>query len=71
MTYEYKCDSCGTVFEINATVAEKARGLRPECPICASPEATQVYSSMALFSRSRSGGGTPPCCGPGSGSGRC
>ena len=71
MTYEYRCDSCETVFEIKATVAEKTRGLRLECPTCGSPQATQVYRSMAVLSRSGSGGGAPPYCGPGSEAGCC
>jgi len=71
MTYEYKCDRCGKEFEVKATIAEKTRGLRLECPACGSPKATQIFTSMALFSRSGSGGGTPPYCGPGSGAGCC
>ena len=71
MTYEYRCDSCGTEFEIKATIAEKTRGLRLECPNCGSVKATQIYTSMAVFPRSGSGGGTPPNCGPGSGAGCC
>ena len=71
MTYEYKCDLCGASFEIRATITEKASGLRFECPKCGSPKATQIYTSMAVVSRPGSGGGTPPCCGPGSGAGCC
>ena len=71
MTYEYKCDHCGTLFEIRATVAEKTRGLRLECPTCGNANATQVYTSMNVLTRS-SGGGVPPrFCGPGSGAGCC
>jgi len=67
VTYEYQCDTCGKQFEIKATVAEKKRGLRLECPACGSTQATQVYSSMSVITRSPGGG----FCGPGSGPGCC
>ena len=67
MTYEYRC---GKLYEVRATVAEKSRGLRPECPACGSPEVTQTYTSMNVVTRS--GGGVPPgFCGPGPGAGCC
>ena len=67
MTYEYDCDTCGKRFEIKATVAEKRRGLRLECPACGGTQAIQVYSSMSVITRSPGGG----FCGPGSGAGCC
>ena len=72
MTYEYECDDCGRVFEIRATIAEKERGLRVECPQCGSTKATQVFTAVNVITRSASGSGAPPpFCGPRSGAGCC
>lgn len=70
MTYEYKCDVCGALLEIRATIAEKERGLRVECPACGGTKATQVFTAVNVLSRSGRGGG-PPFCGPDSGAGCC
>lgn len=67
MTYEYRCDDCGALMEIRATMAEKARGLRVTCPACGSARATQVFTSVNVFTRSAAGGDAPPFCGPGAG----
>ncbi|MCL4845124.1 MAG: zinc ribbon domain-containing protein [Acidobacteria bacterium] len=69
MTYEYQCDACGSAFEVRATIAEKARGLRPVCPRCGSEAVTQVHTAVNVLTRSGGGSG-PSCCGPRSG-GRC
>jgi putative FmdB family regulatory protein len=71
LTYEYKCDECGALLEIRATIAEKERGLRVECPACGSTRVTQVFTAANVLTRSGRGGGPPPCCGRGSGSGCC
>lgn len=71
MTYEYRCDRCGKVYDVRATVAEKSRGLKLECPACGSAQATQVYTSMTVLTRSGGGGVPPGFCGPGSGAGCC
>ncbi len=71
MTYEYKCDRCGAVFEVRATLAEKERGLRVECPTCGSQKATQVFTTVNVLIRSGRGGATPPGCGVGFRTGCC
>lgn len=70
MTYEFRCDRCGQRFEVRATVAEKTKGLDLKCPACGSSAATQVYTSIAVFS----GGGAsrgPTGCGGGPQTGCC
>lgn len=71
MTYEYECNDCGRRYEIKATISEKERGLRLDCPKCHSARATQVLSSVNMMTGSRGGGAAPPFCGPGSGAGCC
>lgn len=71
MTYEYKCDVCGALLEIRASITEKERGLQVECPACGSNRVTQVFTSVNVLTRSGRGGTLPPGCGPGSGAGCC
>ncbi|GAO01254.1 zinc ribbon domain-containing protein [Anaeromyxobacter sp. PSR-1] len=71
MIYEFQCKDCGAAFEVQATVAEKQRGLRVMCPSCGSPRADQVLSSFAVTKRSGRVGGPPRGCGPGAGGGCC
>lgn len=72
MTYEYKCDVCGAMLEIRATIAEKERGLQVECPACGGAKVTQVFTTVNVITRSARGSGAPPpFCGPGSRAGCC
>jgi len=69
MIYAYHCEECGTEFTVRATLAEKERGLTPQCPACGSREVSQDFASVGIV---RSGGGGPAsCCGPGAGRGYC
>ncbi len=75
MVYEYRCRDCGTGFEVQATMEEKAKGLKPTCPNCSSENTAQVFSSIGIFRRtaatSASGTGGLASCGPNPGSGCC
>ncbi len=71
MTYEYKCNDCGSLLEIRATIAEKERGITVECPGCGSTNTTQVFTAVNVITRSARASGAPPYCGPGSGAGCC
>lgn len=31
-SYDFICRECGTLFEVQATFAEKSAGLNPDCP---------------------------------------
>jgi putative FmdB family regulatory protein len=70
--YVYKCQQCGTVFEVQATFKEKENGLTPECPQCQSIHARQQITSGLLLQR-RDLGAAPslPSCGPNAGPGCC
>jgi putative FmdB family regulatory protein len=50
MIYEYRCDSCNHVFDVQATLAEKEQGLFPSCPDCNSRETSQVFSAPGILS---------------------
>ncbi|MDQ7796724.1 MAG: zinc ribbon domain-containing protein [Spirochaetia bacterium] len=72
MVYEYRCRDCETVFEVQATMEEKAKGLNPVCPNCASKNTAQVFSSIGIFRRTAAGSaGGAFSCGPNPGSGCC
>jgi len=69
--YEYFCQECEENFEIKATLQEKERGLKVNCPICGSNKAIQVFGGIAIFSKGAGRGsfssmpGCGPVCGPG------
>jgi len=71
-TYEYFCQACERKFDVNATVQEKEKGLRVDCPNCGSAKTVQILGKFYTFSRSKGSssdfGGrcgpnpTPGCC---------
>ncbi|MGC8777196.1 MAG: FmdB family zinc ribbon protein [Candidatus Caldatribacteriaceae bacterium] len=66
-TYEYRCDQCGYVTEVQASLAEKEKGLDLTCPHCGSKSLTQVFGGFLLGcspkgGRSGSHGGGCSCC---------
>ncbi len=69
--YDYRCDQCGTVFEVRATIKEKEAGLEPVCPECQSPRARQVIRASLAVLSGKSGGSAAPSCGPDCGPGCC
>lgn len=73
MIYDYKCTQCGETFEVWATLAEKEKGLRPECPKCSSKNTRQMMSAVSIGGSSKTGSNMnmPPMCGPAAGPGCC
>lgn len=70
-TYDYRCQHCGSVFEVFATFKQKEAGLHPECPECHSKKTEQIFRSLNIV---RGSGGVPtppPVCGPTMGPGCC
>lgn len=70
MTYDYRCEDCGAIQEVWATLAEKERGLQLKCSKCGGTRLAQVFTAVNVITRS-SGGSQPPQCGPASGAGCC
>jgi len=72
-TYEYVCSECQNKFDVYATMAEKEKGLKPECPNCHSKKTIQVFGSFTVTGGSKGGfnPGSIPGCGPAAGPGCC
>jgi len=69
--YDFRCDRCGEIFEVRASIKEKEAGLLPECPRCHNKQTRQVISTVVL---ARGGDGASlsfPACGPEAGPGCC
>lgn len=71
-SYDFICRECGTLFEVQATFAEKSAGLNPDCPNCHARETHQIITS-GLFLQAATRGSGGGCCGSDSrsGSGCC
>ena len=48
-TYEYHCKTCGNHFDVQASIAEKERGLDVTCTQCGSKLAERVFAGIAMF----------------------
>ncbi len=67
-SYDFFCRECGSLFEVQATFAEKSAGLNPECPACHARESHQIITS-GVFLQAATRGSAGGCCGSDSGSG--
>ncbi|MGQ9472948.1 MAG: FmdB family zinc ribbon protein [Candidatus Caldatribacteriaceae bacterium] len=47
-TYEYRCQSCGNIMEVKASLQEKERGIDLTCPQCGSKDFTQILGNFIL-----------------------
>ena len=70
-TYVYQCTNCQEIFDVQAAIKEKAAGLTPVCPQCASFETLQLITAGLLITGSGKSSFGPPGCGPGSRPGCC
>jgi putative FmdB family regulatory protein len=52
--YEYRCSSCGSLFEVLRRVGQGSEGLA--CPDCGRAEVEKEYSTFAGSSAGRAGG---------------
>ena len=69
--YDYRCEKCGEVFEVRASIKEKVAGLKPECPQCHARETRQVITAGLVLHSRGGGSGSLSGCGPGAGPGCC
>jgi putative FmdB family regulatory protein len=44
--YDYRCEDCGTTFEIQERISEHEADASPECPECGSRETRQQMSDF-------------------------
>lgn len=68
-SYEYKCNYCSEIFEVKATLTEKAKGLEVFCPRCANQDVQQVFRTISVKRGGiRGASACDPssgcCCGP-------
>jgi putative regulatory protein, FmdB family len=68
--YEFRCEGCGGLFDMRATLAEKEAGLAPRCPTCGGERVKQVMTAGLLI-HAGSPTSSRPACGPGAGAGCC
>lgn len=69
--YSFRCEECGTEFEVRATFKERETGLKPECPSCHSLKVQQLIPSGLAVLGSSGSRFVAPDCGPGAKSGCC
>jgi putative FmdB family regulatory protein len=64
--YEYRCEECGEIFEVRASLQQKIAGLQPECPRCHGRKAAQQFRSLNVIHAGRTGNTLPAfgCCSP-------
>lgn len=64
--YEYRCETCGEVFDARATLQQKMAGLQPECPRCHSRNTTQQFRSLNVIHAGHTSNPLPTvgCCSP-------
>ena len=48
-TYEYHCKTCGENFDIQASIAEKEKGLDVTCAHCGSKSVERVFSGISML----------------------
>lgn len=65
MTYEYLCQKCGKQFEVQASIADYSKGLKPKCPHCGARKAIRVFTSVYVLTAKRQAGTGGAGCGPG------
>lgn len=67
--YEYFCQDCENKFDVKASISEKEKGLKVNCPSCGSSKTFQILGNFFTFSKGNTGfdkgcGPNPPpgCC---------
>ncbi len=69
-TYEYICMNCHEKMEVFASVAEKEKGLKLQCPKCGGKKLVQFFGQLNIGGSSGVAGGFSGC-GPAAGPGCC
>jgi len=69
--YDYRCATCGAVFEVQASIKEKQAGLNLECPQCHAREVRQLITAGLVIRSSSGDSQLLSRCGPNAGPGCC
>ncbi|MCC7208359.1 MAG: zinc ribbon domain-containing protein [Anaerolineae bacterium] len=69
--YSFRCEQCGTVFEVRASIKEKENGLEPTCPKCQDQHSRQIITAGLLVHESGNSGPSFAGCGPNARPGCC
>ena len=69
--YDFRCEDCGTVFEVRATIKDKETGLNPVCPACHGSRVRQLIAVGLLIRGSDGAQLSVPTCDPGARTGCC
>ncbi len=62
MIYEYVCSCCNNKFEVKATLEEKEKGLKPECPNCYSKDVIRVFGQISIKNSLKNDSFSSGCC---------
>lgn len=54
--YDYRCDDCGSTFEVKRSMSEQEGSAAPECSCCGSDRTRRVFSTFFAGSGGASGG---------------
>ena len=57
--YDYRCDSCGTTYDIFHRSHEVEEDI--QCPSCGSQQHTRLISAPAINTKGRQADSVPPC----------
>jgi putative FmdB family regulatory protein len=63
--YDYRCQDCGTAFEVRMSISAYSNGEHPPCSNCGSTEVARTFGAVNVLTGGRSGSSLGPSCGPG------
>ncbi len=64
--YDYRCQDCGTSFEVRMSISAYSTGEQPPCRDCGSQHVARTFGAVNVLTGSRSSGGSlGSSCGPG------
>ncbi len=59
--YAYVCEDCKNKFYVNATMEEKIKGLKVNCPDCKSSKVIQTFENIYFITKGRSSNSSGYC----------
>lgn len=64
--YDYRCEDCGTQFEVRMSIAAYSAGEKPACAACGSTRVERAITTVNVLTAGRTTGGSARSagCGP-------